>query len=145
MSGWRSTLVTAILAAVVGAAATWGGIQWSTRAAPPTDLHAVIHQRLDLTPDQDRRLDAIEAGFARERERLEAELRQANRELTVAIGESRGDTPEVQAAVDHFHLAMGELQKATIAHVFEMRAVLSPDQAAVFDRAVVETLQAGAD
>lgn len=145
MSGWRSTLVTAILAAAVGAAATWGGMQWSARGGPSGDLHTVIHQRLDLTPDQDRRLDEIEARFARERGRLEAELREANRELSVAIGESRGNTPEVQAAVDHFHGAMGELQKATIAHIFEMRAVLSPDQAAVFDRAVVETLQAGAD
>lgn len=145
MSGWRSTLVTAILAAAVGAAATWGGMQWSVRAVPPSDLHSVINQHLDLTPEQDRRLDEIEAGFARERERLEAELREANRELSVAIGQSRGDTPEVQAAVDHFHEAMGELQKATIAHVFKMRAVLSPDQAAVFDRAVVETLQAASD
>lgn len=142
MSGWRSTVMTAILAAAVGAAAAWGVMQWSARAAPPTDLHTVIHQHLDLTPAQDRRLDEIEAGFARERGRIEAELREANRELSAAIGQSRGNTPEVQAAVDHFHTAMGELQKATIAHMFEMRAVLSPDQAEVFDRAVVETLQA---
>ena len=33
------------------------------------------------------------------------------------------------------HVAMGDLQKATITHVFEMRSVLSPAQAEVFDAA----------
>ena len=35
---------------------------------------------------------------------------------------------------------MGELQKATLSHVFAMRAVLRPDQAARFDAAVAEAL-----
>jgi len=86
MSGWRSTLVTVVLSAVVGAAAAWGVMQWSARSKAPADLHAVIHQRLNLTPEQDRRLDEVEADFAVERRRLEAELRQANRELSAAIG-----------------------------------------------------------
>ena len=144
MSDWRSTLVTAILAALVGAACAWGVLTWNGREASAPSLHQVVHDQMDLTPDQDRRLDEIEARFAVERTRLEAEVRTANRELSDAIAQSRGDTPQVQAAVDHFHSAMGELQKATIAHVFEMRAVLTPEQAEVFDRAVVDTLQSDA-
>jgi len=35
---------------------------------------------------------------------------------------------------------MGELQKATLQHVFAMRAVLRPDQTARFDKAVVQAL-----
>jgi hypothetical protein len=50
-------------------------------------------------------------------------------ELARAIEQSDGDGPPVQAAVDHFHVAMGALQKETIAHVFEMRSVLTPAQA----------------
>ena len=46
--------------------------------------------------------------------------------------------------MDHFHVAMGDLQKATIAHVFEMRSVLTPAQAEVFDVAVVDALRADA-
>ena len=144
MSDWRSTLVTAILAALVGAACAWGVLTWNGREASAPSLHQVVHDQMDLTPAQDRRLDEIEARFAVERTRLEAEVRTANRELSDAIAQSRGDTPQVQAAVDHFHSAMGELQKATIAHVFEMRAVLTPEQAEVFDRAVVDTLQSDA-
>jgi len=144
MSDWRSTLVTAILAAIVGAACAWGVLTWTGRETSTPSLHQVVHDQLDLTPAQDRQLDEIEARFAVERTRLEAEILTANRELSDAIAQSRGDTPQVQAAVDHFHNAMGELQKATIAHVFEMRAVLTPEQAEVFDRAVVDTLQSNA-
>ena len=145
MSGLKSTLVTAVLAAAVGAAAAWGAMTVQARQDRPADLHHLVHQRLDLSPEQDRRLDEIEAAFAERRAPLDAEVRQANAELSAAIAASQGETPEVQAAVDHFPTAMGDLQMATIRHVFEMRAVLTPRQAEEFDRAVVETLRADAD
>lgn len=145
MNGWKSTFTTAVLAAIAGAGAAWGVMTWSAHQAETGDLHDLVHKRLDLTPEQERRLDAIESGFATRRGPLEAEVRAANLELSAAIAQSRGDTPEVQAAVEHFHGAMGELQMATIRHVFEMRAVLTPDQAEEFDGAVVETLRADAD
>lgn len=145
MSGLKSTLITAVLAAAVGAAAAWGAMTIQAGQDRPADLHQIVHDRLELTPEQDRRLDEIEAAFAERRAPLEAEVREANAELSAAIAASRGDTPEVQAAVGHFHTAMGDLQMATIRHVFEMRAVLTPEQAEVFDRAVAETLRADAD
>ncbi len=111
------------------------------RERQPPNLHSIVHKKLDLSPDQDHRLDVIEARFAVQRPALEAEVRAANRELAAAIAASNGDTPQVQAAVDHFHVAMGDLQKATIAHVFEMRSVLTPAQAEVFDKAVVDALR----
>ena len=103
-------------------------------------LHSIVHDQLDLTADQETRLEVIEARFASQRVALEADVRAANRELADAIAASEGDSPQVQAAVDHFHVAMGDLQKATIAHVFEMRSVLTPQQAQVFDRQVVGAL-----
>ena len=143
-ANWKSIVLTAILAALASAAATWASATWVMREQQPPSLHSVVHEQLDLSAEQDRRLDVIEARFAAQRPALEAEVRAANRELAAAIAASEGDTPQVQAAVDHFHSAMGELQKATIAHVFEMRAVLTPEQAEVFDRAVVDTLQSDA-
>ncbi len=145
MNGLRSTLVTAALAATIGAAAAWGAMTWSAHRDQPADLHRIVHGQLDLSPDQDRRVEQIEAAFATRRGPLEAEVRAANRELTAAIAESRGDTPEVRAAVAHFHDAMGALQMATIRHMFDMRAVLTLEQAEQFDRAVVETLRADTD
>lgn len=138
---WKSIAVTAILAALASGAATWASATWVMREQQPPSLHSVVHEQLDLSAEQDRRLDVIEARFAARRSALEAEVRAANRELAAAIAASNGDTPEVQAAVDHFHAAMGDLQKATITHVFEMRSVLTPAQAEVFDEAVVDALR----
>ena len=138
---WKSIVVTAVLAALASGAATWASATWVMRERQPPSLHSVVHEQLNLSAEQDRRLDAIEARFAARRPALEAEVRAANRELAAAIAASDGDTPQVQAAVDHFHAAMGDLQKATITHVFEMRSVLTPAQAEVFDEAVVDSLR----
>ena len=137
---WKSIVITALLAALASGAATWASATWIMRERQPPSLHSVVHDKLDLSEDQDRRIEAIEARFAASRPALEAEVRAANRELAAAIASSDGDTAQVQAAVDHFHAAMGDLQKATITHVFEMRSVLTPAQAEVFDEAVVDAL-----
>ena len=100
----------------------------------------MVHRDLDLTPEQTRRLDAIEEKYAVERKVLEADVRAANRELAAAIRQGHKESPEVEAAIDHLHMAMGELQKATVAHVFDMRAVLSPQQARTFDAEVIAAL-----
>lgn len=144
-TAWTSILITAVLAALASGAATWASATWVMRDRQPPSLHSVVHEQLDLNPEQNRRLDAIEADFAPRRTALEAEVRAANRELAAAIAASQGDTPEVQAAVDHFHTAMGDLQKATLAHIFQMRSVLTPAQAEVFDAAVADALRRDAD
>ena len=143
-ASWKSIVITAVLAALASGAATWASAAWVMQERQPPSLHSVVHEQLDLSAEQDRRIDAIEARFSARRPALEAEVRAANRELAAAIAASDGDTPQVQAAIDHFHAAMGDLQKATIAHVFEMRAVLTPAQAEVFDAAVVDALRADA-
>ena len=55
-------------------------------------------------------------------------MRQANQELAAAIAKSKGYSPEVAAAVEKVHQHMGELQKASLEHLFEMRTVLTPEQ-----------------
>lgn len=140
-AGWKSVVVTAVLAALASGAATWASASWIMREREVPSLHSIVHHELDLNADQERRLEAMEARFAGRRQALEAEVRAANQELAAAIAASDGDTPQVQAAVDHFHKAMGDLQKATIAHVFEMRSVMTPAQAEVFDRRIVEALR----
>ena len=139
-TGWRAIVLTAVLAAIANAAGTWIGASWVMNRREPPSLHDIVHDELELRPDQHARIEVIEARFAAIRPGLEAEVRAANQELARAIEQGEGDGPQVQAAVDHFHVAMGALQKETIAHVFEMRSVLTPAQAAVFNDRIVEAL-----
>ena len=80
-------------------------------------------------------------GYATTIQGIEEAARATGHMVTITVVES-DDPRQVTAAVDHFHSAMGELQKATIEHVFAMRAVLTPEQAARFDRTVVDALTA---
>lgn len=132
---------TIVIAATAGALGAWGATRmFGAQSASEPTLHEIVHEELDLTEGQERQVEQAEVAFSGQRAELEAEVRAANNELAVAIRRGGGDTPAVRAAVDHFHDAMGDLQAATLAHIFEMRSVLTPAQAAVFDQRVGEAL-----
>lgn len=103
-------------------------------------LHDVLHHKLALDAGQQARLKVLEDRFAVQHRALEMEMRAANARLAEAIETEHGNGPRVTAAVDQSHAAMGELQKATLAHIFAMRQLLRPDQTAQFDAAVVKAL-----
>lgn len=111
----------------------------------PSALHDLLHEELGLDDQQLARIEEIEARFAARRSQLEAELRADNARLAAAIQAEHGYGPRVTAEIDRSHRAMGELQKETLSHIFAMRAVLRPDQAERFDRAVVRALTADAE
>jgi Spy/CpxP family protein refolding chaperone len=137
----RSILLTIVLSVVVAAAGAWGGAQyvvsWMHHATP---FHQMVHEKLHLTADQDRRIAGLERDYAVRRRALEAEMRAANADLAQAIQQGHAYTPAVQQAVDRSHQAMSELQTQTILHVLAMRQVLTPEQAARFDDTVAKAL-----
>lgn len=141
---WGKRLV---LIALVAFAAAVGGVYAGREIFQPmrqseTELHALLHTHLRLDDAQEAKIDAIERRFATRRRALDLEMRAANAHLAAAIEAEHGYGPEVTAAIDHTHQVMGAMQKETLEHLFAMRAVLKPDQAAVFDRTVVKALTA---
>jgi hypothetical protein len=134
-------LLVAVIAAAVALAASWA-VRSLTAPDPHAsgELHKFVHEQLNLDSGQTTKIEALEAQFAQQRVALDAKLREANAQLAHAIAREHQYGPEVSGAVDQSHMAMGELQKATLAHVFAMRAVLRPDQAARFDQAVRHAL-----
>lgn len=132
------TLLVAFVAAVIGVVA---GRSFLDRQHPPAyDIHAFIHDQLELDNGQKQKLEEIEREFAVRRAALESELRADNALLAEAIAAEKAAGPRVNAAVDRCHEVMGRLQKETLAHVFAMRELLRPEQAEKFDRAVVKAL-----
>ena len=138
----RTRMILCVLAAFVAAISGVfvGRALLPAPAQPGAELHEVLHHRLALDPAQEARLEELERRFATQRRALELELRADNARLAEAIQAEHGNGPRVAASVDRSHAAMGELQKATLAHVFAMRQLLRPDQTAEFDRAVVKAL-----
>jgi Spy/CpxP family protein refolding chaperone len=141
----RSAIVTVVLAFVAGLGGMWLGHQLLTAPAHDHSLHTMVHEELSLTTDQERELDTLETAFAARRAALEGEMRKANAELAAAIQASETAGPAVEAAVHHFHDAMGALQTETIEHVFAMRKVLTADQRKRFDDKIGQALTADAE
>lgn len=109
-----------------------------------SELHVFLHNELKLDSGQEARIEAIETRFAVRKKTLENNMRAANARLADAIEAEHGYGPKVTAAVDHVHHVMGNMQKETLEHLFEMRAVMNPDQARRFDQTVVKALTAEA-
>lgn len=103
-------------------------------------LHQFVHDELNLSDDQNDRLEMLEGRFAVERAELESSLRAANARLALAMESEQEYGPEVNSAIEDVHAKMGALQKATVQHVFNMREILTPDQQRRFDRKVSDAL-----
>ena len=145
MWGWkRISLIAAVAFAASLAGVFIGRVVSDPPHASETEVHALLHSRLKLDSSQHARIEAIEARFAVRRKTLELVMRAANAKLASAIEAEHGYGPQVTLAVDHTHHVMGELQKETLEHLFAMRAVLSPEQARMFDATVVKALTAEA-
>jgi hypothetical protein len=140
MSAGRTWIIVflAFLAALFGVVV--GRYLIEPAAQSGAELHEVLHDQLSLDPAQERRLHTLEETFAVRRRALELEMKAENARLAEAITAEHGNGPRVAAAVDASHRTMGELQKETLAHIFAMRALLKPDQAAKFDAAVTKAL-----
>jgi len=136
--------IAALVALAAGCIGAFAIGEWREAAHPQT-LHDFVHEELDLDASQEERLEQLEVRFTVERNDLEHSLRAANARLAVAMDEEHDYGPKVAAAIDDVHGRMGDLQKATVEHVFAMRALLKPDQKAKFDRQVSLSLTGEAD
>lgn len=106
-------------------------LKWTAHTAQPapgTSAHQWLHEKLHITPNQHTALAPIETRFADQQRRYTAALHAANQHLADVISEDKAYTLRVAAAAEQVHNCMGDLQKASIQHVFEMRTVLSPEQ-----------------
>jgi nickel and cobalt resistance protein CnrR len=132
-----------VLTAIVAAAGGWAGIQYGLRQAHAHQgLDELIHSELNLSAEQDRRIEALEAEFATRREMLEQEMRAANRDLAAAIAAEHEYGPRAQSAIERFHMAERSLQEETVKHVLAMRTVMTPEQMSRFDQAIAKELTA---
>jgi nickel and cobalt resistance protein CnrR len=130
MKRFEKTLLFLGLIAVVAVAACFFAerIFQKSPAHHHDTLHDWIHEQLEQTAEQEKQLEPIERRFREQRQHYLEVIRLGDMELAQAILQDKGDSPAVRAAIEKIHQAHGDLQKITIEHVFEMRAVLTPEQ-----------------
>ncbi|KCZ97114.1 hypothetical protein HPO_16665 [Hyphomonas polymorpha PS728] len=133
-------LVSFLLATLAGTVAAWSTTTYFASRVQEPSLHQMIHRDLRLTSQQSAQVAEIEARYSAQRQRRENEMRAANARLAASIETDRQLSAEVQAAIEDFHLAMGELQMETIRYVFEIRETLTPEQQTRFDATVTAYL-----
>jgi Spy/CpxP family protein refolding chaperone len=123
-------IVMLVIVALVAAAACYVSAKVFGPLCPQPGVsgHEWIHKQLGLTSEEHKALESIERKFAERKRNLSGEIRSANKELAEAIKQDQADSPRVSTAVERIHHAQGELQKATLEHVFEMKGVLTPEQ-----------------
>ena len=140
---WRAGIVAAILGLLGGLAGIWLGSELGSRSEASTpSLHAVIHDQLHLSGEQEAEIEALEADFAREKAVYEERLADARHTIGATLMEYREMSPEVVAAAEAFHDVMGELQLATLNHIFAMRSVMDEEQREIFDARLAAALDA---
>jgi Spy/CpxP family protein refolding chaperone len=142
MKGAARGLILLLLVAVVACTACWFTAAYLNRPhhADHGDAHAWIHTQLGITPEQEKALEPIEQRYTEHKKHYGEMLRIANDELGRAILEDRSDSERVKAAVARIHQAQGELQNATLQHIFEMQPVLTPQQYEKLLRATADAL-----
>lgn len=86
--------------------------------------HHWLHQQLDLTAEEARRVDAFEEPYRADRQRHQAELARRIAALADILRRAEDHGPEVVAAVEAVHEVHGQIQTLAIAHYFEMLSVL---------------------
>nr|AAA21966.1 cnrX [Cupriavidus metallidurans CH34]CAB82449.1 CnrX protein [Cupriavidus metallidurans CH34] len=135
-----STLFGALLG--VSVAAAW--LYYSHRnEAGHGDLHEILHEAVPLDANEREILELKEDAFAQRRREIETRLRAANGKLADAIAKNPAWSPEVEAATQEVERAAGDLQRATLVHVFEMRAGLKPEHRPAYVRVLIDALRRG--
>jgi nickel and cobalt resistance protein CnrR len=144
---FRNLVLTVLVALAAGAAGGWMGAERANGGLLATQplrqsVADVVRQGLDLTPAQSKEIQAIDDRFYQQRGLLRNRISQANMELADALMSDMAYGRQAQSAVAHVQDGLGELQKATILYVLEVRDVLTPEQQRVYDRKVREALTA---
>jgi nickel and cobalt resistance protein CnrR len=134
-----------VAVAAVTAFGTLKFVEGRTAMSSEAAAHEWLHRELKITDAQHKALTPIESRFAEKMNGLAQQLRAAKLKLAEVMGEDKAFTPRVAVEVEAVHRCLGEMQKASIAHVFEMRAVLTPEQGdkllALARRTMEETLR----
>jgi len=137
---WRNSIVTIALAGLAAFLGAHLGSRQTHR--PPVPLSERVFNVLDegiaLDDAQKEAIHGIGERYVPEREQLRMQSRALNVRLARLMADEQGLAPQTTATLEQLQLVMGERLKLSMRYMLEVRAVLTPEQKAYFDRKVAE-------
>tara|TARA_R110002096_G_scaffold4501_21_gene21183 strand:- start:489 stop:953 length:465 start_codon:yes stop_codon:yes gene_type:complete len=132
---WKNGLLLflgVVIASAIGHFIATPFINKRSSQAPPSQLHAhaheVLQRDLKLSAEQVQTLEEIEIRFLKRESKLKAANAAAVARLADALERDRAYSADVDATIAEIHETQGEIQKATIEHLLEMKSVLTTEQ-----------------
>lgn len=110
------------------------------KPAPVIVSHEWLHKELSLTDEQTKKLEQIEQSYHQKEVSLSEGVKAANKALAQVVLKDGKYSDKVKKAVSAVHMAMGELQEATLQHLFEMQTVLDAQQAQKLNQLAADAL-----
>ena len=131
-----------VLVIVLAAASCFITIKFLRKDSPQQDFdaHTWLHQKLNLSENEDAQIAAAEEIFKPKELTLRNELRKANEELARVLLEEKSYSENVRKVVRKIHRLQGDQQNATIEHFFKMYEALNPDQREKFLKLATNSL-----
>jgi nickel and cobalt resistance protein CnrR len=146
---WRNLLLTVTVALLAGGIGGWIGarnaLDDDNQGLPLRQtVHEIVQRDLQLSSAQTKEIQSIEDQYYDQRSALRQQVANADRELADALMADMAFGREAQQASNHVEQGLGQLQRATILYVLQVRDVLTPQQQMIYDRKVREVLTATA-
>ena len=107
------------------------------------NFHDYLHQQLSTDGKQAQKLAPLEKQYIQQRRALEQDIQQANIQLVQAMQQHTSYDLAIQQAITMIHELQGRLQQLTIQHVYDVRALLTPEQAKALDQFVATAITSG--
>ena len=119
-----------VLVIVLAAASCFITIKLLRENSPQRDFdaHTWLHQKLNLSENEDALIAATEEIFRPEVSALRKKLNETNEELARILLEEKSYSEKVRKVVRKIHHIQGDLQNTTIEHFFNMYEVLNSEK-----------------
>jgi len=124
--------VAFLIAALTGPDSPAGMVEKSEESPSP-QVGPVLHQSLDLTPEQKERFAKRRREVAAQVATLRQQVRGAREQLWWMVADNAPDTDRLEAQIERISAIQNQVQGLVVKHMLWMRKQLTADQQKMFD------------
>ncbi len=150
MLDMRKKLFILVAILLVGFGVSLFAVRYQFRHTEKTHRHesgqsscSFLHKHLSLAESQKSRIEVLHKPFRSKVDQLKTEFRQQKDELSDLLLEPNPTAESINAKLDEIAALQVELQKVVVAHLLEIKEILTPEQQKRFFAMIIEELSPG--